>query len=61
LGGRWIIIDANSRAEVASARLSRQEKGSGAGFPAAVASMNRAISAVSQEIAARLRTLPARG
>ncbi len=60
LGGRWIIIDANSRAEVASARLARQEKGTGTGFPAAVSSMNRAISAVSQDIAARLRTLPPR-
>lgn len=61
LGGRWSIIDAQSRAEVASARLSRQEKSGASGFPAAVASMNRAISAISQEIAARLRALPARG
>lgn len=58
LGGYWILFDAESRKEILSGPIARREAGNGPGLPGAVAGINKAIGAVSADIAGAIRTLP---
>ncbi len=58
LGGYWIVFDAGSRTETLSGPIAQRQAGNGPGLPGAVAGINKAISAVSTDIARALRTLP---
>ncbi len=65
LAGRWSVVDADSKRELAGARFSLTEPtgtpGGAPNYAAAAAALSRAFAAVSQNVAAALAQIPAKG